>query len=98
MAAELSEPTIRRLESLFVSSERAHAGSILIEECGKLQLANGFVAGAGVDHLQAPSSRREIVEGVVCQARLIQEAGGMVTILPLLSKREMSTFPAFSIL
>ncbi len=55
----------------------------LIEECGALGLANGFVAGAGVDHLEAPCSRREIIEAVVYQARLIQKAGGMVTILPM---------------
>jgi hypothetical protein len=55
----------------------------LIEECGKLQLAHGFVAGAGVDHLRDPGSKSEIIDGVVYQARSIQEAGGIVTILPM---------------
>ncbi len=56
----------------------------LIEECGRLGLDNGFIAGAGVDHLNAVRSTADLVDGVVHQARLIQEAGGMVTLLPLL--------------
>lgn len=56
----------------------------LIEACGELNLLNGFVAGAGVDHLEAVNRRSELIDGVVYQARLIQKAGGMVTILPML--------------
>lgn len=56
----------------------------LIEECGKLGLQNGFIAGAGVDHLNAVRCTADLVDGVVHQACLIQDAGGMVTLLPLL--------------
>ena len=55
----------------------------LIEECGGLRLQHGFIAGAGVDHLEGVQSKNELIDGVVYQARLIQGAGGMVTFLPL---------------
>lgn len=55
----------------------------LIERCGALRLANGFVAGAGTDHLPGVESEDALVDAVVHQARVIQEAGGEVILLPL---------------
>ena len=55
----------------------------LIRECGALELAHGFVAGAGVDHLDGDCSQTELVEGVVHQARFIQRCGGVPILLPL---------------
>ncbi len=55
----------------------------LIRECGALGLEHGFIAGAGVDHLQAIASTTQLVDGVVEQAHLIQECGGSVILLPL---------------
>jgi len=56
----------------------------LIERTGALGLANGFVAGAGVDHLDGVGGEAELVEGVVFQARAIQAAGGIPILLPML--------------
>ena len=56
----------------------------LIELCGTLAPANGFVAGAGVDHLEAVRSKADLVDGVVEQGRFIQQLGGIAIILPLL--------------
>ncbi len=53
----------------------------LIEETGQLELSNGFVAGAGVDHLVNPKSPDEIAEGWTFQCGRIQEAGGMPVLL-----------------
>jgi len=69
--------TAQRFEVGWQTAER------LILNCGKLGLANGFVAGAGVDHLPVIESPADLVEGVVHQARVIQEAGGDVILLPL---------------
>jgi hypothetical protein len=55
----------------------------LIETCGELKLRNGFVAGAGVDHLAKVHNEDELIAGVVHQARTIQAAGGEVILLPL---------------
>ena len=55
----------------------------LIRECGALDLEHGFIAGAGVDHLQSIDSTTQLVDGVVEQAQLIQECGGSVILLPL---------------
>lgn len=55
----------------------------LIEDTGAAQLANGFIAGAGVDHLDSIRSEDELVEGVVFQVQVIQAAGGMAILLPL---------------
>ena len=55
----------------------------LIRECGTLDLEHGFIAGAGVDHLQSIDSTTQLVDGVVEQAQLIQECGGSVILLPL---------------
>lgn len=55
----------------------------LIQNTGAARLESGFVAGAGVDHLDAIESEDELVAGVVFQARAIQAAGGLVILLPL---------------
>jgi hypothetical protein len=55
----------------------------LIELCGQAQLKHGFIAGAGVDHLDAIHTEEELVAGVVHQAQVIQAAGGSVILLPL---------------
>ncbi len=57
--------------------------SELIRRTGALGLAHGFVAGAGVDHLDAIQGEQDLVEGVVWQARFIQEQGGIPILLPL---------------
>ncbi len=70
------------------TAQRFHVGwpvaSQLIERCGALNLRNGFVAGAGVDHLDEVRSEQELVEGVCFQARKIQAAGGIPILLPML--------------
>ena len=55
----------------------------LIEDTGRAGYANGFIAGAGVDHLDEIASEDELVAGVVFQAELIRAAGGSVILLPL---------------
>lgn len=55
----------------------------LIEECGSLDLTHGFIAGAGVDHLDSVTSTRELIDGVVFQIAAIQAAGGQAIILPM---------------
>ncbi|MFT5288103.1 MAG: hypothetical protein ACI8QS_000201 [Planctomycetota bacterium] len=55
----------------------------LIEGCGALGLRNGFVAGAGVDHLSTIADEDSLVEGVIFQARAIRTAGGIPILLPL---------------
>ena len=77
--AKLLEPFLRleqRFELGWAGAER------LIRDCGGLGLANGFIAGAGTDHLAAVHDRDEWVDGVVWQARLIRECGGMPIVLP----------------
>ncbi len=64
--------------------------SHLIEGCGALNLKHGFVAGAGVDHLERVNDEDQLVEGVVFQARAIQAAGGIPILLPLLWLCEQS--------
>jgi hypothetical protein len=56
----------------------------LIEETGRLRLPHGFVAGAGVDHLAAVRSKRDLVDGVVHQVQVIQHNGGLPIVLPML--------------
>ena len=60
------------------------AAQRLIRECGQLALEHGFVAGAGVDHLE-PREQREsaLVDGVLEQAHVIHAAGGVPIVLPL---------------
>ncbi|MFT7616674.1 MAG: hypothetical protein ACI97A_000302 [Planctomycetota bacterium] len=64
----------------------------LIQGCGALNLKNGFIAGAGVDHLtnenRKNASDDEIIDGVVYQAQEIQKADGQVIILPIVSLAE----------
>ncbi|MFT4648405.1 MAG: hypothetical protein ACI9X4_001629 [Glaciecola sp.] len=55
----------------------------LIETTGAARLAHGFIAGAGVDHLEVVRSEDELVAGVIYQARAIQAAGGYAILLPL---------------
>jgi len=55
----------------------------LIRECGALDLSVGMIAGAGTDHLEHIGSADELINGVVFQAKKIQEAGGDVIILPM---------------
>lgn len=55
----------------------------LIQGCGELNLEHGFIAGAGTDHLESIASEDDLVEGVVFQAKAIQEAGGQAILLPL---------------
>jgi len=55
----------------------------LIELTGAARLKHGFVAGAGVDHLEEIGSEDELVEGVVHQVGVIQAAGGAAVLLPL---------------
>jgi hypothetical protein len=59
------------------------AAERLIRESGRLGLANGFVAGAGADHLGPAPDRAALIEGVAHQARFIREQGGEVIVLPL---------------
>lgn len=55
----------------------------LITRCGRLGLRNGFVAGAGTDHLDKVRGTADLVDGVVHQVRFIQQAGGWPMILPM---------------
>lgn len=55
----------------------------LIQECGRLGLRNGFVAGAGYDHLDPGAGFDAIVEGVVRQARTVEQCGGETILLPI---------------
>ena len=55
----------------------------LIESCGRLELTNGFVAGAGCDQLDAIGDRQELVTAVVEQARFVRAHGGLPVILPM---------------
>ncbi len=55
----------------------------LIEETGRAQLAHGFMAGAGVDHLAEIQNEDQLIAGVVFQVQAIQAAGGFAILLPL---------------
>lgn len=57
--------------------------SELIRRTGALGLAQGFVAGAGVDHLDAIGCEQDLIDGVVWQARFVQAQGGIPILLPL---------------
>jgi hypothetical protein len=56
----------------------------LIAQCGRAGLRNGFIAGAAADHLPGEPGLQELVGGVVHQCGVIQRAGGMAIVLPLL--------------
>lgn len=60
-----------------------HTAKRLVQMTGELGLANGFCAGAGVDHLGSIRGPDDLVEGVCHQARDIQSHGGEVILLPL---------------
>ena len=66
----------------------------LIEETGRLELANGFVAGAGVDHLRTVRSLHDLVDGVLYQIEVIQAAGGIPIVLPLLELARRGASPS----
>jgi hypothetical protein len=59
------------------------AARALIERCGELALPNGFVAGAGVDHLARVERPADLIDGVVEQIAIIRAAGGLPIILAL---------------
>lgn len=54
----------------------------LIEQCGALGLDNGFVAGAGSDHVEV-DGKPSLIDAVVAQARFIHGCGGDVILLPM---------------
>jgi len=56
---------------------------------GALGPGAGFVVGASSDHLEGALRLSEVLEGIVTQARAIEEAGGVPLLLPisLLSRR-----------
>ena len=55
----------------------------LIEECGSLQLETGFIAGAGADQCDEVSDMTTLIDAVVEQVGIIQQAGGIAIILPM---------------
>lgn len=55
----------------------------LIERCGRLDLPHGFVAGAGVDHLEAIYDRGDLINGVLHQCDVIHQAGGIPIVLSM---------------
>jgi hypothetical protein len=55
----------------------------LIESTAALNLASGFCAGAGTDHMESVASWSDLVDGVLFQADLIARAGGVPVILPM---------------
>ncbi|MCA8953007.1 MAG: DUF993 family protein [Planctomycetes bacterium] len=55
----------------------------LIARTAALGLGNGFCAGAGTDHLGAVAGPGDLVDGVVFQARFIQQHGGIPVLLPM---------------
>ena len=55
----------------------------LIEECGKLDLPRGFVAGAGSDQLDDSSASRSArIDAIAEQVTWIQHHGGVAVLLP----------------
>lgn len=55
----------------------------LIEETGRLHLQHGFIAGAGTDQLSAVIGTTDLVDAVLEQIAIIQDAGGTPIILPM---------------
>ncbi|MDA1264515.1 MAG: DUF993 family protein [Planctomycetota bacterium] len=64
--------------------------STLIQKAGGLGLREGFVAGAGVDHLAGELDEDALVAGVIFQARFIQDTGGIPILLPLVALPQRS--------
>lgn len=60
-----------------------HGARELIERTAALGLPHGFVAGAGTDHLPAVRTATDLIDGVVAQARFIQQRGGIPMLLPM---------------
>lgn len=54
----------------------------LIQRTGALHLPQGFIAGAGTDHLLRIEERDALIDGWVWQAERIRTAGGSVILLP----------------
>ncbi len=54
----------------------------LIEECGRLRLAHGFIAGASADQLERVERRSQLVDAIVEQARFIRACGGWPILIP----------------
>jgi hypothetical protein len=74
------------------AERRARGWSELLAQArtlGALGLGTGFVVGACADHLDGALRLSEQLEGVVTQARAIEEVGGVPLLLPipLLSRR-----------
>ena len=55
----------------------------LIRRTSERELANGFVAGAGLDDLGDDAPRTRKLDAIIEQARYIQDRGGAVVLLPL---------------
>ena len=55
----------------------------LIEQCGALDLDTGFIAGAGADQCDEVSDSTTLIDAVVEQVHIIQQAGGVAIILPM---------------
>lgn len=55
----------------------------LIDAAAEMQLENGFIAGAGYDHVESIEGADELVSAVVYQGRFIADRGGVVIILPM---------------
>ncbi|MDE0959215.1 MAG: DUF993 family protein [Planctomycetota bacterium] len=55
----------------------------LIEQCGELQLETGFIAGAGADQCDEVLDPATLIDAVVEQVHIIQQAGGTAIILPM---------------
>ncbi len=68
----------------------------LIEAAGSLGLEPGFIAGAGADHLPGEKDPAALIEGVVYQARVIQAAGGVPILLPLVQLAQAGPGPVVS--
>lgn len=54
----------------------------LITRTGALRLQQGFIAGAGTDHLMRIDDRDALIDGWVWQAERIRAVGGSVILLP----------------
>jgi len=60
-----------------------HAARELIERCGRLAPATGFIAGAGCDQLEHLARASDLVDAVVEQCAFIRSCGGWAMILAM---------------